>query len=310
MKIVYFGNNPRGVVCLEALCDAGFTPAAVVIHHQASCSAGTVHGLAVQREITVYDPKRVNAPEFINELKTLQPDLLILTGYNQILRHEILQIPPKGAINLHGGYLPYYRGGSPINWQILKGERTGGCAIIYVDEGIDTGDIIAQELYDIHPDATAGDVIQQTLDIFPRLLVDVVRQIEQGTVRAVKQDLTVGAYYCKRYPQDGQIFWDTMTAAEVHNLIRALHGPNLPGAFTFLNGKKIVVLTSKLLTTEIKGVPGRIALKQDGGVVVTAKDRGLLLLDLLVNDQPIAAKKYFKICGMTLESHRPSMYPA
>ncbi len=300
MNIIYFGNNPRGVKCLEALHKSGFTPSAVVIHHHAPDSPGTVHALAKQLKLPIYDPKRVNAPEFLQTFRALQPDLMILTGYNQILRHDILQIPPQGTLNLHGGYLPYYRGGSPINWQILNGEATGGCAIIYVDEGVDTGDIIAQELYDIPPDATAEEIVQKTLDIFPGLLVDVVKQIQTGTVNVLKQDPSVGTYYCKRYPQDGQIFWERMTALEIHNLVRALNSPNLEGAFTFLNGEKIAILRTQLLKTVIKGVPGRIALKQDGGVVVIAKDHGLLVTDIHVIGQQLLAKNYFKLGGFTL----------
>ncbi|MCP4373426.1 MAG: methionyl-tRNA formyltransferase [Deltaproteobacteria bacterium] len=300
MNTVYFGNNPRGVKCLDALHEAGFTPSAVVIHHQAPNNTGPVHVLARQLALPVYDPKNVNSPTFLEELRKIQPDLMILTGYNQILRRDILQIPLKGTINLHGGYLPYYRGGSPINWQIMHGETTGGCAIIYVDEGIDTGDIIAQELYEIHPEATAGEVVQKTLEIFPRLLVDVVKQIQNGTVQVVKQDPSAGAYYCKRYPQDGQIFWDKMTAVQVHNLARALNGPGLDGAFTFLNGEKIALLKTRLLDMLIKGVPGRIALKREGGVVVITKDRGILVITIKIGDQIIPAKDYFKICGMTL----------
>lgn len=298
MNIVYFGNNPRGAKCLEALHEAGFTPSAVVIHHHAPDTPRSVHAVAKQLGLPVYDPKNVNSPEFLEELGKMRPELMILTGYNQILKRDILQIPPKGTINLHGGYLPYYRGGSPINWQIINGETTGGCAIIYVDEGIDTGDIIAQELYEIHPDETAGEIVQKTLEIFPRLLVDVVKQIENGTVQAVKQDPSVGAYYCKRYPHDGQIFWGSMTAVQVHNLVRALKGPGLDGAFTFLNGEKIAILNTKLLDMVIKGVPGRIALKQQGGVVIIAKDRGLLVTTIKIQDQVILAKEYFKICGM------------
>lgn len=300
MNIVYFGNNPRGVKCLEALHEAGFTPSAVVIHHQVPNIPGSVHALAKQLGLPCYDPKNVNSSEFLTKLRKLQPDLMILTGYNQLLKRDILQIPPKGTINLHGGYLPYYRGGSPINWQIINGETTGGCAIIYVDEGIDTGDIIVQELYDIHPDATVGEIIPKTLEIFPRLLVDAVKQIENGTVHAVKQDPLAGTYYCKRYPWDGQIFWDQMTAVQVHNLVRALNGPNLDGAFTFLEGEKVVILRTKLLIPLIKGIPGRIALKQEGGVVIVAKDRGLLVTEIKIQDQVLSAQNFLRICGMTL----------
>lgn len=305
MNIVYFGNNRRGVRCLETLYENGFNISAVVIHHGApdKRDPASVHHLANKCNMPVYDPENVNSPDFIVKLKELKPELMVLAGYNQILKSDILQISPKGTINLHGGYLPYYRGGSPINWQIINGETTGGCAIIYVDEGIDTGDIIAQELYPIAPDETAGVVIEMTLEIFPRMLIDVLKKIEDGCVRPVNQDLSKGAYYCKRYPQDGQIFWDRMTALQVHNLARGLNGPTLPGAFTFLDGKKIIIWRTRLLKNAVKGVPGRIALRQQGAVIVLARDSGVIVVEIKTGDDPqiISAKDYFKICGCTFK---------
>jgi methionyl-tRNA formyltransferase len=128
-----------------------------------------------------------------------------------------------------------------------------------------------------------------------------MKQIEDGSVHAVKQDPQAKTYYCKRYPWDRQIFWDKMTAGQVHNLVRALHGPNLPGAFTFLEGEKIVILRTKLLAPLIRGVPGRIALKQQDGVVIIAKDRGLLVTEIEIQNQILSAQNFFRICGMTLK---------
>jgi len=305
MNIVYFGNNVRGVKCLETLYENGFSISAVVIHHGASCEPEptSVHYLAKKLNIPVYEPKNVNSPHFIMKLKELRPDLIVLSGYNQILKKELLQIPPKGTINLHGGYLPYYRGGSPINWQIINGETVGGCAIIYVDEGIDTGDIIAQELYSISPDETAGEVIEKTLAIFSRLLAKTVNQIEDDRVKPIKQDLSAGTYYCKRYPQDGQIFWNRKTSFQVHNLVRGLNGPQLPGAFTFLKENKIVIWKTKLLKKRVRGVPCRIALKQGDGVIVMAADGGILVTEIKIDKDPqiISAKDYFMICGLTFK---------
>jgi len=305
MRIVYFGNNIRGVICLEALHENGFDISAVVVHHGAPDEAlpTSVHHLAKGLSIPVFDPGNVNAPDFISKLQGLSPELMILCGYNQILKREILDVPSKGTINLHGGYLPYYRGGSPINWQILNGETVGGCAIIYVDEGIDTGDIIAQELYPIGPDEIAGEVIEKTLRIFPVLLINAVKQIEDGRVRPIKQDLSVGTYYCKRYPRDGQIFWGRMTALQIHNLVRALNGPHLPGAFSLLDGRKIIIWKTKLLENPVAGPPGRIALKEKDGVIVIAADNGILVTEIKVEKERkiIGAKDFFRIRGSSFK---------
>jgi methionyl-tRNA formyltransferase len=305
MKIIYFGNNTRGVKCLEALHESGLKASAVVIHHKAPDESGShsVHHLAKKLCVPVFDPVNVNSSEFLDGLRKFAPDLMILSGYNQILKKEILTIPRKGTINLHGGRLPEYRGGSPINWQIINGETQGACSIIYVDEGIDTGDIIAQGLYDIGPYETAGEIADKTLKIFPELLIGALERIKSGKIVAIKQDHSAGKYYCKRYPQDGRIDWKTMTSLEIHNLSRALNGPQLPGSFSVLNGETVIIWKTKLSSIEVKGVPGRVALKAHGGVIVLAKDKGLVITEIKVGKNPevMPANSYFKIRGWTFD---------
>ena len=302
MKIIYFGNNIRGVQCLKALAEAGYVIASVVVHPDAAdkSRSESVSFLAKQLGIRVLAPKNVNSSAFLADLQMLRPDLMILSGYNQILKKEVLSLPVKGTINPHGGRLPHYRGGSPINWQIINGESEGACSILYVDEGIDTGDLLAQEPYAIGPDETAAEVTKKTLEIFPALLIDVVRKIQSGTLKPIKQDVSAGNYYCKRYPKDGKIQWDQMNAQEVHNLVRALNGPNLPGAFTFLDGKKIIVWKTKLTEQSIKGVPCRIAVKSEEGLMVICRDKAILVSEIKENENPeiLPAKNHFKICGM------------
>ena len=305
MRIVYFGNNPRGVQCLEALSQAGFEIVAVVTHHGArdEGDGGCVLPIAEKLGVPTFTPRDANAGDFVSTIRGLKPDLLILAGYNPFLKKGLLSIPAKGAINLHGGLLPNYRGGSPINWQIINGETTGACAILYVDEGIDTGNIIKQEQYPIGPDETAGEITQKTLKIFPRLLVETLREIKEDRVKAVKQDASLGVYYCKRYPQDGRIFWREMTDLQIHNLVRGLNGPRLSGAFTSLNGKKIILWKTKRLSRTVKGTPGRIALKDEEGVIVATRKNALLLTEIKEEEggPVIPARDFFKIRGWTFE---------
>ncbi len=298
-RILYFGNGARGVKCLEAVHEAGLDIIGVVVHGGMKDSSDP-HSLAACARslgLPLHDPKGVNSSEFVKVVRELKPDLKVLSGYTQILRKEILSVPPRGTINLHGGRLPDYRGASPIHWQIINGEESGGCAILYVDEGIDSGDILAQREYEIGPEATAGEIIARTLEIFPALLVDVLKDLAAGRARGVKQDREAGSYYCKRYPWDGEIDWKQMTDVQVHNLVRALHGPALPGAFTFLGKEKVVVLRSRLLEETVCGSPGRIALKRADGVVVLCANRGLLVQELEVNREAVPAGQQLKICG-------------
>lgn len=304
MRILYLGNNVRGVRCLDRLVAEGFAVCGVVVHHWAreEPSETSVKLCAVRHKLLLLDPRNINDPEAVNTLTALKPDIFVMSGYTQILRPQILSIPPRGTVNLHGGKLPQYRGASPINWQIINGERRAACTILYADEGIDTGDIITEEEYEITPEDTATAILAKTLEIFPGLLVKALRGIEDGTAARRPQDRAAGSYYAKRYPRDGRIRWDLMTAEQVNNLCRALTPP-YPGAFSILNGRKVVIWKTRLLDEPVKGVPGRIALKRPDGVIVIARDRGLLVETVQPEGETasLPATTWFSIRGDTFE---------
>lgn len=290
MKIIYFSKGSRGFRCLAYILSKGYDVAAIVAVQQEP----ELEDVADQFDIPVFIPERINTEDFAERLKSLTPDLFVLSGYNKILRPVIFNIPPLGTINLHGGHLPEYRGAAPINWQIIHGETIGGCAIIYVDEGIDTGDIIRQEYYRILPEDTHASVLRKTLDIFPPLLGKVLEDIQSGDVSVTPQDPLEGCYHTRRYPRDSRIHWRDMTDIQVHNLIRAMHGP-YPSAFTYRGETKIEIEKSSLLDETIRGIPGRVPMSRDGSVIILAKNRGLLVEDIVVEGESVAPEKFFNL---------------
>ena len=301
MKILYFGKSIRGIKCLEALVENGRRDEIIGV----VTPPGMMDEMAQKAKkmgFQILQPERVNGEECIKEISSLNPDLFILSGYSYILKKEILSIPPMGAINLHGGKLPEYRGVAPINWQIINGEAMGGCAILFVDEGIDTGDIIAQELYDITMEDTAATVLEKTLELFPSMLVNVLDKIEKGTVKRLTQDLFKGCYYTRRYPRDGKIVWKEMTAVQIYNLVRALVKP-YPGAFFFHRGKKIIVNKVSLLQEDIRGMPGRVSLFRGEGVIVIARNRGIVIEEISLDGEMAGCepRTYFKSPGDDLD---------
>ena len=179
MKIIYFSKGIRGIRCLEHILKVGYQVLAVV----GVIQENGLDLLSRTYSFPILYFDQLNTKLTVNELETFEADIFILSGYNKILKKMIIDIPPLGTINLHGGKLPEYRGAAPINWQIINGEETGGCSIIYVDEGIDTGDIIAQEIYPITPQDTHNSVLEKTLTIFPPLLEKVLKQIEDYIIR-------------------------------------------------------------------------------------------------------------------------------
>jgi methionyl-tRNA formyltransferase len=298
VRILYFANGPRGEVCLAALRRAGHQIAGVVVHR--ARPGPDAEGPLARRDadLPVYAPRNPNEPDFVAAAAGLRVDLSVMAGYSRILGKDLLSIPPRGTINLHGGRLPDYRGASPMNWQIINGEAAGACTILHADEGIDTGAILAEAPYPIGPDATAGEVMARTLEIFPGLLLEVVSGLAGGQLRGIPQDPAAGRYWSKRYPWDGEIDWERMTDREVHNLVRGLNGPGLPGAFSSLGGERVVIHSTRVLEETICGPPGRIALKLRDGVAVACRNRSVLVRSVkLDSDVQIEAKDFFEIRG-------------
>ncbi len=290
MKIIYFSSGIRGITCLKYLIKKKFHIITVIY---VSDDMELVK-LCRMFEIKMIKNDLPNTKIFSEKLKTLDADLFILSGYNKILKPIIFTIPPLGVINLHGGRLPQYRGAAPINWQIINGEKIGGCCILFVDTGIDTGPIIRQQLYSIESEDTHISILNKTLKIFPRLLGVTLEAIESGTALGIPQDPQEGCYYTRRCPIDSEINWFLKNDIQVHNLVRAMYGP-YPSAFTFCSGIKIEINETQLLNEEIRGISGRISMKREDGVVVICRNRGLLLRKIKVVNKYLQPQKYFNI---------------
>jgi len=296
VKIAYFGNGVRGKVCLEALLNAGKNICCVIVQPKnGNVPQSDITNIAKSNGIDILAPDDINSQQSEADIRKYSPDMLILSGYSKIIKQNIIDTA-EYAVNLHGGRLPYYRGASTINWQIINGEAVGGCAVIQVLPGIDTGDIYASAEYEIKPDDNYGDVLEKTLELFPTMLLDVVSHIEDGTLKPVEQDLSVGAYYCSRGPEDGQIFWKTSTAKEIYNLIRSLTAP-MPGAFTYYDKKKIVISEAELCAEKIVGAKGKMVLRRGDGYVVPASDGCLIIKKVIVDGDESTAVDFFKKSG-------------
>jgi len=292
MKIVYFGKWARGVACLDALLSSRHHIAAIVAQHETE--EPSLRPFAERNGLNVLMPEDVNASDFLDTLRSFRAESFVLAGYTKLLKKEAISIPSAGCINLHGGRLPDYRGASPLNWQIINGESEIGLSIFYLDEGIDTGDIIAEARFALTDNDTVTEVLEKSLDIFPKMLVDTLDTIDNGTVRRIKQNLSAGRTYPKRRPEDGKILWDKMTARNIYNLVRALTPP-YPGAFAFYNGQKVVIRKASCFPLEKKGPPGRITGRIGTGVVLATLDGGIVFEKVLPlnTDRVVSANEFF-----------------
>jgi methionyl-tRNA formyltransferase len=269
MKIVFMGTPEFSIPSLEVLLKNGYEICAVVTAPDEPKGRGyklsppPVKVFALQNNLKVLQPQNLKDPNFINELKKLSPDLIVVVAF-RILPKEVFSIPPLGTINVHASLLPKYRGAAPINWAIINGEKETGVTTFFIDEKVDAGNIILQKKIEIGQDETAGELHDKLAKLGAEALLETVKIIQTGKVQTIKQDETLATPAPKIKKEMCQINWYEMKAEQVHNFVRGL-SPN-PGAFTFLNGKILKIYRTKLVekiseATTLK--PGQIIVDGD-----------------------------------------------
>ncbi len=208
--------------------------------------ASPVKEYAIEKNLQVYQPIKVrNNPEFLEEVKKLNPDLICVVAYGKILPQELLDIPKYGCVNVHGSLLPEYRGAAPIQWAVLNGDKKTGVTTMFMNAGMDTGDMILKEEVEIGEDETTGELWNRLKTIGANLLIKTVKEIENGTATRTKQpeEGTMAPMLSKEM---AKIDWKNKTANDIKNLVRGLNP--IMGAYTFLDGKKIKFWKVQTLT--------------------------------------------------------------
>ena len=213
----------------------------------------------------------------------MNPDLFILAGYGKILKQNIIGIPKVMCVNLHSGKLPSYRGSSPMNWSLIKGEKSFTLSVIKIDSGVDTGDLLCERTFPVKINDTIRDLHKIANKEFPLMLEETIGNIERGSCRPEQQAKNNISYYPLRFPHDGLILWDIFTAGEIHNRIRALTEP-YPCAYTFYNDRKVRLISSELWRYPYYGEPGCIYMKDKEGLLICALDRCLLIKEACFED--------------------------
>ncbi len=224
--------------------------------------------------IDVLAVPNVNDSNFINELRKYGADLFVSMSFNQIFKKEIIHLPPKKTINCHAGRLPYYRGRNILNWVLINDEKEFGITVHYVDEGIDTGDIILQKIYEITDDDTYATLLERAYDGCAELLYNAIKLIQNGNVQAVKQNTIdkVGLYCGMRREGDELLDWQ-QTSRDIFNFVRALCIPG-PQATSFIGDKPIKINRVILIDGAhiYKGIPGQVIGRGETGVYVKTLD--------------------------------------
>ena len=292
MKIVFMGTPDFAEESLKAVYEAGYEILTVVTNPDRKqgrgmkMSVSPVKKFAEEKGLQILQPEKVrNNEEFISKIKDLKPDVICVVAYGKILPKEILDIPKIGCINVHGSLLPKYRGAAPIQWAVLNGDRETGITTMYMDVGMDTGDMILKEKVTIGDDETTGELWDRLSKIGGELLVKTLKEIENGTAKRIKQgeDFSLAPMLDKSV---AKIDWKNKTAREIKNLVRGLNP--IMGAYSFINGKKVKfwkvdVLDDKEIDTENKeNLENGTVLISDAkqGLFIKAKDGILKVLEI------------------------------
>lgn len=255
MKIVFMGTPDFAVPCLQALLDNKYDVAAVVTQPDRAKGRGNkpaappVKVLAQQSGIPVYQPERVKTPETVELLKKLKPNAIIVVAFGQILSQEILDIPAYGCINVHASLLPKYRGAAPINWCIINGEKSTGVTTMYMDKGLDTGDMIIARETPVGSEETAGELHDRLSVIGAQTLIETMKLIEAGKAPRVPQNNDEATYAPIMTKALGRVDW-SKDAEAVKNLIRGVYP--WPGAFSSYKGKNFKIFKAEISNINVK----------------------------------------------------------
>lgn len=252
MKIVFMGTPDFAVPSLTALVNNGYDVVGIITQpdkpfgrKQSCLKAPPVKEAALKLGInTILQPTKVRTDEFVNSIKALEPDLIVTAAYGRILTKAVLDVPRLGCINVHGSLLPKYRGAAPIQWALINGDAVTGITTIFMDEGMDTGDILLMREINIPSDMNCEELFNELKELGASTLLETIEQLEKGTLTRTPQDHSKAVYAPMIEKENGLIDW-SKSAIEVHNLIRGTNP--WPGAYTYRKGTRMKIWKSTVL---------------------------------------------------------------
>ena len=244
MNILFMGGHELGAKTLEHLINNNVNVVGVVVSKNDNDWYRGVDEVADKFNLNLYEEKNINDQNFLNKIKSLNLDLIVCVNFDQILKKDIINLPTIGCINTHASLLPKYRGRAPLNWAMINGEEYSGVTVHFIDEGIDTGDIILQEKIKIDEDYYICDLLNKVKNIYPKIVLDSIKSLECNNLNLIKPDLSKGFYVNKRNKDDGKIDF-SKPSKDIMNFIKAISKP-YPGAFLYHNNKKIIIWRARL----------------------------------------------------------------
>lgn len=250
---------------------------------------------AEEHNIPVLQPAKVKTDEFLDELRALRPEVIVVAAYGKILPGALLEIPPHGCINVHPSLLPKYRGASPIRGAVLSGDKITGVTIMQLDEGMDTGDILLQEVMPIEHEDTAETLSPRLSKLGAELIIQTIKLLKEGLLEPKKQDDSLATHTSMLKKEDGLIDW-RRSADEIRNLIRGMQP--WPGAYTYLGQKMLKIYSSEISHTG--GSPGEVLGSSREVLEVACGEGSLLIKELQIEGGKRLDTKSF-LAGRNIE---------
>jgi methionyl-tRNA formyltransferase len=312
MALIFFGTPQFSVPSLKALIDAKEDIALVVTQPDKVkgrghiLSAPPVKELALAHGLKVVQPIKIRDENFYKELRSINPEFIVVVAYGKILPEEILNLPRGGCINVHASLLPKYRGAAPIQWALINGEKMTGITTMLMDKGLDTGDMLLKAELEIQEDDNAATLFNTLSALGAKTLIETIRGMREGKIKPIPQsgDATYAPPLKK---EDGKINW-SKSAKELFNFVRGMYP--WPAAFCYLNNERIKIIKVKrqkievtplyppLLRGEFKegqesGIPGTIVKASDGELIVETGKGFLVIEDIQPEGKRVMPAKAF-----------------
>ena len=272
MRIVFVGAGAIGVPTLQALLKSEHQVVGVVtqtdkpVGRAQSMEPTPVKKAMQGTAVRILQPARIKDQQAIEEIHTLKPDVIVVMAYGQILPRNVLEIPVIACLNLHASLLPRWRGAAPIQAAIAAGDRETGITVMYMAEGLDTGDMLLLRAIDIRSDDTGGSLHDRLAQIAPDALLECLRMLAKGGAPRIPQDNTLATYAPKLKREDGKIDWSE-PAETIERRIRAFNP--WPGAFMKIDGRNLKIFSSSIV--DVSGEPGEIVRSEKELVIAAGK---------------------------------------
>lgn len=282
MRAIFMGTPDFSVPVLSAMVENGHEVAAVVTQPDKPKGRGKemqmtpVKVRAMELGIPVLQPKKVREPEFVEQLKALKPEVMVVVAFGQILTKEVLSVPSLGCINVHASLLPMYRGAAPIQYVILNGEKETGVTTMFMDEGLDTGDMLLKTVIPIEKEETGGSLHDKLSEAGAALLVETLKELEAGTLKRIPQTGET-CYVGTLKKSMGEMDW-TKPADELERLIRGLNP--WPSAYTHFHEKTLKIWAAEVESQNSSFAPGTVSKVSKDAIYVQTGDGTLVIREL------------------------------